>query len=186
MDGHSTRVLVPLADGVEEMEAVIAIDVLRRARWDVVVAATGAREVTASRGVHLVADTLWDQVNPDPFDMLLIPGGAAGVGRLARDPRVLGTVQRFDASGKWLAAVCAGPLVFQAAGILAGRRVTCHPGAAGDLTATPRLNDRVVVEGRLVTSQGPGTSFEFALTLVSLIEGAHVADELARSMVLKG
>jgi putative intracellular protease/amidase len=88
------------------------------------------------------------------------------------------------ASGKWVAAICAGPLVLQAAGVLKGRRVTCHPGVAGEFTQTPRLNDRVVVDGRLITSQAPGTAFEFALELIRAVEGDRKANELAKNMVV--
>ena len=116
--------------------------------------------------------------------MLVIPGGYDGVMALAKDARLLATVRTFMANGKWVAAICAGPLVLQAAGVLKGRRVTCHPGVASELTQTPRLNERVVVDGRLITSQAPGTAFEFALELIRAVEGDQKADELAKSMVV--
>jgi 4-methyl-5(b-hydroxyethyl)-thiazole monophosphate biosynthesis len=179
-----SRVLIPLADGVEEMEAVIIIDVLRRAQWTVTAVGMQDGPVTASRNVRLVPDRPWPAVNPRDFDVLMIPGGAGGVERLAADERLLDAVRMFERTGKWIGAVCAGPLVLQAAGILNGRKVTCHPGVASRLTATGRSNDRVVVDGKLVTSQGPGTSFEFALTIVRLIDGPDKAEALALSMVL--
>lgn len=177
-------VLVPLANGVEEMEAVIIVDVLRRAQWTVTTAGVDDGVLIASRGVRLVPDKRWDDIRPADFDILMIPGGAGGVDRLKADARVLEAVRLFTQAGKRIGAVCAGPLVLQAAGILAGRRVTCHPGAAKDLTVTPRLTDRVVVDGTLVTSQGPGTSFEFALAMIRLVDGAEKADTLAKGMVL--
>ena len=179
-----TSVLVPLADGVEEMEAVILIDVLRRAGWNVVAAGLDDGPITASRRVRLLADQPWSAVNPLDFDVLAIPGGAGGVARLSIDGRVLAATREFARAGKWIAAVCAGPLVLQAAGLLAGRRVTCSPAVAEKLTATPRLPERVVVDGKLVTSQGPGTSFEFALALVKLIEGPEKAAAVAAGMVV--
>ncbi len=177
-------VLVPLANGFEEMEAVIIVDVLRRAQWSVTAAGVDEGTLTASRGVRLVPDKPWSAIVPADFDILMIPGGNGGVDRLLADARVLDAVRAFDRAGKRIGAVCAGPLVLQAAGILAGRKVTCHPGVAERLTVTPRLTERVVVDGRLVTSQGPGTSFEFALAMVRLVDGASKADALARSMVL--
>jgi 4-methyl-5(b-hydroxyethyl)-thiazole monophosphate biosynthesis len=177
-------VLVPLADGVEEMEAVILVDVLRRAHMEVITASLHGNPVTASRGIRIVPDKLWQDISPNSFDVLAIPGGAEGVNNLSKDTRVLDAVCAFDSANKWIAAVCAGPLVLQKAGILKGRRVTCHPGVADQLTATPRLTDRVVVDGRLVTSQGPGTSFEFALTLVRLIMGPDKALSLGKAMIL--
>lgn len=176
------NVLVPLANGVEEMEAVIIIDVLRRAQWKVVTAGIDDGVVTASRGVRLVPDQPWAGLDPSGFDVLMIPGGGPGVERLIKDARFLATIREFDLAGKWIGAVCAAPLTLQAAGILRGRRVTCHPAVADRLTVTPRLDDRVVVEGRLVTSQGPGTSMEFALAMVRLVEGDRKAQSLAQSM----
>lgn len=178
------RILIPLADGVEEMEAVILIDVLRRAGFEVVTAGLTANPVTASRGVRLIPDKSWTEIDPSTFDVLAIPGGAAGVANLKADPRILKAIRAFDHAGKWIAAICAGPLVLQQAGILTGRHITCHPGVASQLTVTPRLNDRVVVDNRLVTSQGPGTSFEFALTLVRLLTDSTTADALGKTMVL--
>jgi len=178
------NVLIPVADGSEEMEVVIVADTLRRAQWHVVLAGLAAGAVTASRGVRLVPDVAWADVTPEAFDMLVIPGGWDGVTALAKNERLLATVRAFMANGKWVAAICAGPLVLQAAGVLKGRRATCHPGVAGKLTQTPRLNDRVVVDGRLITSQAPGTAFEFALALIRAVEGDRKADELAKAMVV--
>ena len=176
------KVLMPLADGSEEMEAVIVIDTLRRVPWNVTAAGISPGIVTGARGVHLVPDDSLSEIDPLAFDVLVIPGGQAGVEALARDERVLDAVRAFDKAGKWLAAVCAGPLVLQAAGVLAGCRVTCHP--AVTLTQAKRLADRVIVDGCLITSQGPGTTLESALAIVRAIEGPAKADKLAQSMVV--
>lgn len=178
------NVLMPVADGSEEMEIVIVVDTFRRAKWKVVIAGLGAGAIRASRGVRLVPDEAWADIKPETFDMLVIPGGWEGVTALAKDERLLATVRAFMANGKWVAAICAGPLVLQAAGVLQGRRATCHPGVVGELTQTQRLNDRVVVDGRLITSQAPGTAFEFALALIRTVEGDRKADELAKAMVV--
>ena len=177
-------VLIPLAHGVEEMEAVIMIDVLRRAEWQVMVAGVDEGIIKASRGVRLMPDKLWADLAPDDFDILALPGGAGGTDRLSQHQPLLELIRRFDRAGKWIGAICAAPLVLQAAGILTGRQVTCNPGVASKLTATPRRTERVVVDGRLVTSQGPGTAFEFALTLIRLVDGEAKARTLAESMVL--
>ncbi|MBU4200169.1 MAG: DJ-1/PfpI family protein [Verrucomicrobia bacterium] len=177
-----TSVLVPLADGSEEMEAVIAIDVFRRVPWSVTSVGIRPGVVTGSRRVRLVPDAVWTEVEPSAFDILVIPGGQAGAEALSRDERILEAVRFFVTAGKWVAAICAGPLVLQAAGVLAGRRATCHP--AVTLTQTERREDRVVVDGRLITSQGPGTSFEFVLAIVREVEGTAKAAELAKSMVV--
>jgi 4-methyl-5(b-hydroxyethyl)-thiazole monophosphate biosynthesis len=180
-----TNALVPMANGVEEMEAVIIIDVLRRARWNVVTAAIDTDVVVASRGVRLLADTPWTAVAPDSFDMLILPGGAAGVATLKTHAGVIEAIQRFCRTpGKIVAAICAAPLALQAAGVLRGRRVTCHPAVSAELVEGTRMDDAVVSDDNLVTSQGPGTTFEFALTLVAKVDGRAAADALAKAMIL--
>jgi protein deglycase len=178
-----TRVLVPLAEGCEEMEAVIVIDTLRRAQWEVVVAGLKPGPVRASRGVVLVPDTTWDRIDAGSFDMIVVPGGSKGVDNLRADPRVLDAIRLLRGQDKITAAVCAGPLVLQEAGILDGRRATCHPGAASRMTAATRIDERVVVDGRIVTSQGAGTCFDFALAIVRMVDGESKAREVAEGMV---
>jgi protein deglycase len=177
--------LVLLAEGVEEMEAVIAIDVLRRAGVEVVTASTGmAREVTASRGVRLIADALLKDAHPTEFNALVIPGGAGGSRRLAGDARVMELVRLYVKAGKLVAAVCAGPLVLEAAGVLKGVRITCHPGVRDQFPGVQVCADRVVVDGNFITSQGPGTSMEFALAIARRLVGEEVAANVAEGLVL--
>ena len=177
-----SRILVPLAEGVEEMEAVIVIDTLRRAGFEVVSAGLKAGPLTASRGVRLIPDTTLDEVRAADFDALVLPGGK-GVALLRKDAPVLAAVRTLHAAGRWVCAVCAAPLVLQEAGILGGRKVTCFPGVAEELTATRRLADRVVVDGNLITSQGAGTSLEFALEIVRQVGGAALAERVGEAMV---
>lgn len=179
-----TKALIPLAPGCEEMEAVIVIDVFRRAGWEVVAAAVSDRPLVCSRGVHLVADAAWDAIDPAAFDVLALPGGGPGTDALRTHEGVLAAVRAFHEVGKIVAAVCAAPLVLQAAGILQGRRVTCHPASAAELTAGLRVDEAVVRDGNLITSQGPGTSFAFALAVVEAVEDHVAADRLADAMVL--
>ena len=179
------QALVLLAEGVEEMEAVIAIDVLRRAGVEVVTAATGpTREVTASRGVRLLADALLQDAHPADCNALVIPGGAGGARRLAGDPRVLELVRLYVQSGKLVAAVCAGPTVLAAAGVLHGIRITCHPGVRDQFPGLSISNDRVVEDGHFITSQGPGTSMEFALAIARRLVGEEVAAKVAEGLLL--
>jgi DJ-1 family protein len=179
------RALVLLAEGVEEMEAVIAIDILRRCGVEVIAAATGlTREVTASRGVRLLADALLNEAHPGEFDALVIPGGAGGSRRLAGDPRVLELVRMYAKAGKLVAAVCAGPAVLEAAGVLQGVRFTCHPAAREQFPGMKICPDRVVVNGPFITSQGPGTSMEFALAVAKWLVGEEVAAKVAEGLIL--
>ncbi len=176
--------LIPVVNGSEEMEVVIVADVLRRAAWRVVIAGLNPGAITAAHGVRLLPDAEWNAIKPDTFDWLIIPGGAEGVAAMARDERVLSVVRQFASAQKQLAAICAGPLVLQAAGVLTGRRVTCHPGVSAELTQGARNNERVVIDGHLITSQAPGTTFEFALAIVRAVQGKEKAAALAQAMVL--
>jgi 4-methyl-5(b-hydroxyethyl)-thiazole monophosphate biosynthesis len=179
------RVLVPLADGVEEMEAVIIIDVLRRASIEVTAASVmPALAVKASRGVVIVADASWPDAVPGTFDAIAIPGGAAGTEKLLFDRRVISAVRGFAEAGRVTGAVCAAPLVLQAAGILKGKRATCHPAVRGRLTDAVYVEERVVTDGLVVTSRGPGTSMEFALELVSILAGTPAAGTVAGGLIL--
>jgi len=177
------KTLMPWADGVEEMEAVILADVLRRAGWPVTTAGLRPGPVSGSRGVKLLPDAVWSDVAPDAFDALVLPGGARGTENLAAHAGVLAAVRAFDAAGKRLAAVCAAPLVLQAAGVLRpGRRITSHPAVRNQFRDADWRDERVVEDGPLVTSQGPGTCFEFALALVARAEGPRRAAALAAEM----
>ena len=179
------RVLVPIAAGSEEMEAVIIIDCLRRAGLAVTVAAAHATTtITASRGVRIDADVRLCDLTPTPFDAIVLPGGGPGTAVLSHCAPLLERLQAAARRGTLVAAVCAGPLVLQAAGLLTGRRATCHPAVKDQLTATTWLPDRVVIDGALITSQGPGTSFEYALAIIDYLLGSASRDEVAAGLVL--
>jgi protein deglycase len=181
----TTKVLVPLAEGVEEMEAVIMIDVFRRAGWQVDVAGIKPGVVTASRGVKLLPDMPWEEIDPHAYEIIALPGGNVGTLHLMEDKRVLQAIREQHEAGKLIAAVCAGPLVLQRAGVLEHQTLTCHPLAAHELTVGKRLDHHVVVSDHIVTSQGPGTTFAFALSIIALRDGREKAQEIARGMVLK-
>jgi 4-methyl-5(b-hydroxyethyl)-thiazole monophosphate biosynthesis len=181
------RILIPLADGVEEMEAVIVIDVLRRAHWSVTAASVGHDlAITASRGVRLVADCLWRDIGSlDPYDGIVIPGGAGGTQALCTRVDVLRALQAFNGNGKHIGAICAGPLVLQAAGLLDGRRFTCYPGVEKQIRNAVHCSGDVVRDGNLTTSRGPGTAFEFTLAMISAMSGDdNLATTLRRQLVL--
>ncbi len=184
MQQPSVRILVPMPEGVEEMEITIIVDVLRRAGLGVVTAGLPGRQIRASRGMVLVADTEWSDVDISSFDVLILPGGAPGTRLLMQTPGILAAVRQMIQTDKWVGAICAGPLVLQAAGVLKGRRITCHPAVAGDIHVTCPLSDPVVEDGRLITSRGPGTAFRFALQWVTVLQGKALANRLAAEMVL--
>lgn len=178
-------VLVPLAEGFEEMEAVIIIDVLRRAEIDVVVAGlAGPGPVLGSRGITVMAEAHMDEAAGKAFDAVVLPGGLGGTLAMRDDARVLEAVKGSEASGRLTAAICAAPLVLKAAGLAEGRTLTAHPsvhdemrGAGAKLGAT-----RVVRDGQLLTSQGPGTAMEFALAIVADLRDQATADHVGAAM----
>ena len=167
------RVLVPLAEGCEELEAVTVIDLLRRAGVEVAVAGLTEGPVRASRGVVLVPDTTLDALGDEPFDMIVLPGGGPGTKRLEQDERVLGRLRAHHASGRPVAAICAAPGVLAAAGLLQGRRATAYPGIleALRLPDTTLVGEPVVEDRGVITSRGPGTALDFALHLIQVLCG---------------
>lgn len=180
---NEARVLIPVADGTEEMEAVIAIDILRRAGCEVCVVGLDGGEVTCSRGVRLRPDAVWTSISMEAFGALVLPGGARGTERFLNHAGVLDAIRTFHQSGRWVAAICAAPLALQAAGILRGRRATCHPAVADQLREAHRQDAPVVIDGNIVTGQGAGAAVEFALALAARLCGSRAADQVARDIV---
>jgi 4-methyl-5(b-hydroxyethyl)-thiazole monophosphate biosynthesis len=180
------RVLVPLAPGFEEIEAVTIIDILRRADVRVTVAGTVDGPVTGSRGVVIVPDTTLDRAADAAFDMIVLPGGGPGTENLRRDPRIAGLVRAQSDRGGYVAAICAAPTVLGDAGLLTGRRVTSYPSYQSQLTEADYQTDRVVVDGHLITSRSPGTALEFALTLVEHLAGRSVSQRIAGDVLAQG
>jgi 4-methyl-5(b-hydroxyethyl)-thiazole monophosphate biosynthesis len=182
------KVLVPIADGTEEIEAVCIIDVLRRAGADVTVASVeSALQVTASRGVKIVADVLLEQCRDDTFDLIALPGGIPGAEHLRDSLLLEKLLQRQFKEDRWYAAICAAPaVVLQPQGLLKKKHATSHPAFMEKLDAARAETERVVVDGRCITSQGPGTALEFALKLVEHLFGSHKAEEVAGPMLVAG
>jgi len=174
------RVLIPLANGCEELEAVTVIDLLRRAGIEVVSAGLTDGPVTASRGVVLIPDRSLDQVLDDDFDMIVLPGGLPGADYLDADPRIHALLQRMAEQERYTAAICAAPKVLLNAGLLDGRKATAYPGVIDGLMTenSQLLVDAVVTDGKVVTSRGPGTAMDFALTLIERLLGADKREEV--------
>ena len=175
------KVLVILAEGFEEIEAVTPIDLLRRAGVEVTVAALAPGiHVTGRCGLTMHADTPLSAVETADFDCVFLPGGP-GVKLLRADPRVAAIVRRHADAGRWIAAICAAPLVLHDAGLLTGRKYTAHPSTASELSAI-RSDERVVEDGRLITSRGAGTSADFGLFLVARLVSAEKSADVAQSI----
>ncbi len=171
-------VLVPLAQGCEELEAVTIIDLLRRAGVDVVAAGLEPGPITASRGVVLIADCPLDQVLDRDFQMVVLPGGAGGAQRLKQDRRIIELLQRLHQADRYMAAICAAPGVLAEAGLLEDRQATAYPGILDGAPGVRDTGAAVVQDGRIITSRGPGTAMDFALTLVELLCGRKTRDQV--------
>lgn len=174
------HVLVPLAPGCEELEAVTVIDLLRRAKIDVITAGLNGEPVVASRGVTLVPDMTLDNALNISFDMIVLPGGLPGANHLRDDARVQNLLREMDKNGKYIAAICAAPKALAKAGLLANKRITSYPGAlsSDELQGVSYEESSVVTDGRLITSRGPGTAMDFALTLIELLTSKQTRDEV--------
>lgn len=176
------HVLIILAQGCEELEAVTAIDLLRRAGIDVVTAGLDPNPVTASRGTHIVPDTTLDEALKRDFDMLVLPGGMPGSEHLANDTRVVDLVKRMAARDAFTCAICAAPMVLAKAGLLAQRRATCYPGML-DAFGIGSTGEAVVRDGKIITSRGPGTAMDFALVLIEALADKETRDKVEKSLV---
>ncbi len=180
-----THVLVPLANGCEELEAITITDLLVRAGISVTTAGLDNKPVTASRGTRIIPDTSIDEVINNTYDMIVLPGGLPGADYLRDDDRIQQILKRHSQQNKFLAAICAAPKALAAAGLLDGKTVTSYPGALNNLT----LNHTVIsdsaleIDGNIITSRGPGTAMDFALTLIEILKGKSKRDEINSQLV---
>jgi 4-methyl-5(b-hydroxyethyl)-thiazole monophosphate biosynthesis len=180
------KVLVPIADGSEELESVTVIDVLRRAGIDVTVASVGStKQVVASRGVNLAADVLIADCKQQVFDLIALPGGMPGAEYLRDSAELTEMLKAQAEAGRFYAAICAASvIVLQHHGLLAGRKATCYPSLAPQLVNGEAADQKVVIDKNCITSQGPGTALAFALKLVEMLLGSDKAEHIAKEMLV--
>ena len=171
--------VVLLAPGFEELETVAIVDVLRRASISVRLAGIAASPVEGGHGIKIVTDASIDDVKT--YDALILPGGNPGYLNLERDQRVLKLIREAYAAGKYVAAICAAPHVLGVAGIMEGVTATCYPGI--EIPGARRVERRVVHDGKIITSQGPGTAIDFAIDLVELLTTKGNAIEVRKALL---
>ena len=172
------KVLIPLAPGSEEIEAVTVIDILRRADIEVTSAGLDAQPVRASRGTVLLPDATLEAVLKQTYDMLVLPGGQPGTNNLKANTHIIKLVQDMVRQGKYVAAICAAPSILASAGVLDGKRATSFPGALDAFPQVQQQQAAVVEDGKLITSRGPGTAIDFALILVERLVGKAKRQEV--------
>jgi 4-methyl-5(b-hydroxyethyl)-thiazole monophosphate biosynthesis len=177
-------VLVPIADGTEEIEAVTIIDTLRRGGSIVTVASVSGLQITASRKVKLVADCLIADCAGKTYDCIALPGGMPGAEHLRDNAVLTELLKQQDKAKRLIAAICAAPAVVLAPhGLLTGHKATCHPSSHDKLPDKSAAGKRVVVDGLLITSQGPGTALEFSLAIVENLFGPERRKQVAEPML---
>lgn len=179
-------VLVPVADGTEELEAVAIVDILRRAGAIVTMASvSGNRQITASRGVVISADCLIEECTGTPYDLVVLPGGIPGAQHLRDNPDLIHLLKAQRESGKLYGAICASPaVILDHHGLLKGKMATCHPGFTGEMKEGRLVDERVAQDGNCLTSRGAGTAVEFALALVEQLFNEEKRHEVAGSLAL--
>lgn len=178
-------VYVHLAEGFEEIEALTAVDVLRRAGVDVMTVAMGeSKAVTGAHDITVGADLLFAEADYSAADMIVLPGGMPGTTHLMESAALGREIQNYVQLGRWVAAICAAPMVLGGLGVLEGKRATIYPGMETHLAGAVTVVDQpVVVDGKIITSRGPGTAMEFALALVEAIKGKTTAEDIRQDLV---
>lgn len=178
------KVCVFLADGVEEVEALTVVDIVRRGGATLTtVSITGNYNVTSSHKVTFAADELLEELDFSEVDMIVLPGGMPGTKNLEACEALMQQVDAFHQAGKYLSAICAAPTVLGHRGILKGRKACCFPDMEDQLTGADVVYDRVAVSDHIITSRGMGTAIEFGLAILARMKGQQCADEIRKKIV---
>lgn len=176
-------VYIFLADGFEEIEGLTSVDLLRRAGVEVkTVSIMDRRIITGARGIPVIADMMFDDMNEEA-DLLMLPGGMPGTNYLREHEGLAALLKEYDQKEKTIAAICAAPSVFAGLGFLKGRRATSYPGCLEGYVVGQIVTESVVQDGHIITSRGVGTAIDLALALIELLDSREKADEIAASVV---
>ena len=174
------KILVPLVNGFEEIEAISTVDVLRRADMEVVTAGIPGTMVEGNKGVKVIADKMLKDINHEEFDALVLPGGR-GCPSLVKSSKLMDIINDFNKKEKLIAAICYAPVLLAREGLLKDRKATAYPGHEKELPK-PR-GERVVVDRNIITSQGPGTAIDFALKIVEVLAGKAKSEAIRKGLV---
>lgn len=180
-----SHVLVPLAQGCEELEAITITDLLVRAGITVTTCGLDDQPVKASRGTTIIPDTSIEKVLQQSFDLIVLPGGLPGADHLRDNPHLQSLIKKQAAENKYLAAICAAPKALAEAGVLDGKIATSYPGVLAALgnNSITITDNAVEIDGNIITSRGPGTAMDFALTLIELLAGREKRDDVNQQLV---
>ena len=176
--------VVFLADGFEECEGLLVVDLLRRAGIHVITASVmGRKEILSSHQVTLLADACAEEVDFRNADVVVLPGGMPGTLNLQADETLAGALKKAAGTDTWICAICAAPRVLGHYGLLEGQTATCYPGCESYLTGAQTTENPVEVSGQFITSRGVGTAIPFALKILEKLEGAECAQKIEKSIV---
>ncbi|UGQ17403.1 DJ-1 family glyoxalase III [Borrelia sp. RT1S] len=180
------RVAVVLADGFEEIEAIVPVDILRRGDVNVkLISLNDDRVVTGSRGVVFCADEKVSDCSADDFDLIVLPGGMPGASNLFESRDLDKILRDMKLGGRFIAAICASPaVVLSAKGLLGTSKFTCYPGFENGITDGEFVDENVVLSNNFITSKGVGTAFQFAFALLELVKGVRVVEDVRQKALL--
>ncbi len=177
------KVIALLTDGFEEAEAIVPIDIMRRAGIEVtILSIDDSLHVRGSHGITIVADKRLGEADTSDAELLMLPGGP-GTKSMNQSIAVRELVTHFAKTNRWIAAICAAPMIPGGLGLLHGHRATCYPGYEHELKGATLATEEVVVSGKMITARGAGLSFRFGFEIVSQLKGRDTADETAKKMM---
>lgn len=177
------NVVLFLSNGVEEIEAIAIVDILRRANIKCDMCSNGEIKIIGAHNIAFDADLTIKEINAEDYDCLVLSGGMGNVISLKEDPRVIEIVKSFDKQNKIIAAICAAPIILNKADVIKGRKITSYPSVKDQLIGCDYQEDIVVEDNNFITSRGPATAMEFALKIAERLAGKDVTDKLREGML---
>ncbi len=178
------KILVPLAQGLEEIEAISIIDILRRGGVEVVSVGLDSLEITGSHKITIIADKLLQDISSHDFDGIVLPGGMPGTLHLKNNPKIISIIQKMYRENKLIGAICAAPMVLEKAGILEEKNFTIHPAVKDDISLIPK-NLQFVKDGNIITGQASGAVTLFTLQIIKIIFGKEKMNEVNNGVLFK-